>query len=249
MDIFKSWLVERPIAHRGFFDNVNGIPENSLLAFERSIKYNYPIELDVHVTDDGTVVVFHDYELSRMTGKDGYTVHLKAQDLSSFKLLGTDTHIPTLSETLDFIDGRVPILIEIKTATTTKTGKNEAIILEVLKNYKGEFAIQSFNPFTLEWFANNAPEITRGLLSSYWPKSNPERPKSATVRWALRNMIFAKRAKPNFISHDVISLPNRHTKKWKHIPLISWVISNQDEYIQALQVSDNAIFQDFEPQI
>ena len=249
MDIFKSWLVERPIAHRGFFDNNNGIPENSLKAFENSIQHNHPIELDVHVTDDGTVVVFHDYELSRMTGKDGYTIHLKAQDLKSYKLLGTEEHIPTLEEALNHINGRVPVLVEIKTATTTKTGKNEAIILEVLKKYQGELAIQSFNPFTLEWFANHAPEICRGLLSSYWPKDDPERPKSAAVRWALRNMIFAKRAKPNFVAHDIGQLPNRRVAKWKHIPLLSWLITNQDQYIEALKVSDNVIFQDFEPSI
>jgi len=249
MDIFKSWLVERPISHRGFFDNDNGIPENSLKAFENSVKYNYPIELDVQVTDDDTVVVFHDNELSRATGRDGYTTHLKVQDLHTYKLFGTEEHIPTLSEALEFIDGRVPVLIEIKTGTTTKINQHAAKILDILKTYKGELAIQSFNPFVLEWFANHAPEICRGLLSSYWPKSNPERPKSTVVRWALRNMIFAKRAKPNFIAHDIGQLPNRHVKKWKHIPLLSWTITNQDQYIEALQVSDNAIFQDFEPKI
>ncbi len=250
MDIFKSWLVEgSPIAHRGFFDNKNGIPENSLKAFENAVKHNYAIELDVQVISDNTVVVFHDFELARMTGQDGYITKLTKEELKNYKLLDTDEHIPTLQEVFDLVNGSVPILVEIKTATTTKVGKQEAYILEVLKNYNGPFAIQSFNPFTLEWFSKNAPEIWRGLLSSYWPKDNPERPQSTMVRWALRNMIFAKRAKPNFINHDLKQLPNRHTKKWKHIPLLSWVAYNQEDYIKALQVSDNVVFQDFEPKV
>jgi len=249
MDIFKSWLVMgSPIAHRGFFNNKT-IPENSLASFANAIKHNYSVELDVYVISDGTVVVFHDYELQRMTGKDGYITNLTKDELKNYHLLGTQETIPTLQEVFDLVNGQVPMLIEIKTSTTTKVGKEEAIILKKLREYKGDFAIQSFNPFTVEWFSKNAPDIWRGLLSSYWPKDTPQRPQSPMVRFALRNMIFARRAKPNFINHDLRQLPNRHTNRWKKIPLLSWVSYNQEDYIKSLKVSDNTVFQNFEPKI
>ena len=115
MDIFKSWVVERCIAHRGLHNN--NFPENSLGAFENAIKNSYPIELDVHLIADGTLAVFHDDTLARVCGKDGYVKNLTKSELKNYKLLGTEYCIPTLDEVLNLVNGQVPLLIEIKNTT------------------------------------------------------------------------------------------------------------------------------------
>lgn len=249
MDIFKSWLVEKFIAHRGFFDNEKGIPENSLIAFEKAIENGYAIELDVHVISDDTVVVFHDNSLGRMTGQDGYLKQLTLNDLPKYKLLNTEYTIPTLKQVLELVNGKTPILIEIKTENV-KVGYDESKIYEILKNYKGEFAVQSFNPFTIEWFKNNAPEITRGILSSKFKKS-PENPKSWIKRYVLRHMLFNKRANPHFIAYNVLDMPSSilRCKKCKELPILGWTVKSQTQYLEVVKYVDNIIFQDFKPQI
>ncbi|MBQ7977594.1 MAG: glycerophosphodiester phosphodiesterase [Clostridia bacterium] len=249
MDIYQSWLVEKFIAHRGFFDNENQIPENSLLAFEKAIENGYAIELDVHVIADGTVVVFHDNILGRMTGQDGYIGQLTKDDLSKYHLLDTEQTIPTLQQVFDLVDGKTPILIEIK-SENLKVGADETKIYELLKEYKGEFAVQSFNPFTIEWFKNNAPEITRGLLSSKF-KKDENNPKSWVKRYALRHMTFNKRSKPQFIAYNVLDLPANILKgrKFKGLPILGWTVKSQSQYMEVVKYVDNIIFQDFKPSI
>ncbi len=248
MEIFKSWLVEKFIAHRGFFNNED-FPENSLGAFEQAIEKGYAIELDVHVISDGTVVVFHDSQLGRMTGKDGYVKNLKHTDLKNYKLLDTEYTIPTLDEVLALVDNRTPILVEIK-SENIKVGVDEAKIYEILKKYNGQFAVQSFNPFSIEWFKNNAPEITRGILSAKFTKNMENRPKSFIKRLALRNMWFNKRAKPQFIAYNVEDLPNIFIKnKCKGLPVLGWTVKSQTQYLEIIKYVDNIIFQDFEPKI
>lgn len=100
MDLFKTWLVETPIAHRGLHDK--NIPENSLGAFAKAIEKGFAIELDVQLLADNTVVVFHDDSLARMTGNDGYIKYLNKEDLKALKLKGTKESIPTLKEVLDW---------------------------------------------------------------------------------------------------------------------------------------------------
>lgn len=251
MNIFDSWLVNQHIAHRGFF-NYTDAPENSLKAFQRAIDKNFAIELDVHLLSDGTVAVFHDSELSRVTGKDGYIENLTAKDLKNCFLQGSNQTIPTLKEVFDLVKGKVPIMIEIK-STSSAVGKLEEALLNVMKEYKGDVAVQSFNPFSIEWFSKNAPQYWRGILSSYFAKDTPGRPKSALVRGLLKRLTFFKRAKPHFINYDLRHLPNRYVnkiiKKHSDIPLLGWVVYNQEQYLTAVQLVDNVVFQDFEPKI
>ncbi|MBQ7603246.1 MAG: glycerophosphodiester phosphodiesterase [Clostridia bacterium] len=251
MDIFKSWIVEQPIAHRGFF-NYADAPENTLAAFERAIEHNYAIELDVQIIADGTPVVFHDNELSRLTGKDGYVQNLKMEDLPKYTIGSSKQTIPTLKQVLELVNGRTPILLEVKNGSF-KPQEDCAKIYEAIKDYKGEIAIQSFNPYALEWFANNAPKYPRGLLSSMWRKKNrdvePDIPSSAIVRFATRRLLLFKKAKPDFLNYEIRDLPNRFVRRHKNIPLLSWVAYNQAEYTDGMTKADNIVFQDFEPKM
>lgn len=242
MEIFKSWLVERCIAHRGL--HTETLPENSIGAFENAIKNGYPIELDVHIISDGTIVVFHDETLSRITNKDGYVKNLTKNELKDYYLNNTKYTIPTFDEVLEVVKGQVPILIEIK--NTGKVGDFESRLVKTLNSYNGEYAIQSFNPFVLEWFKKNAPNILRGQLSSFFKGE-----KLAFVKkFALKRLFFNKKiACPNFISYDAKNLPNRFVKKYKNLPLLAWTVRSQDEYLKIVKYCDNVIFENFEPKI
>lgn len=242
MEIFNSWLVKDYIAHRGLHNDV--YPENSLGAFENAIRQGYAIELDVQQIADGTVVVFHDYSLSRMTGKDGYTKNLISPELQSYTLSNTEYCIPTLQQVLDLVDGQVPLLIEIK--NESKVGALEKATYDILKNYTGDYAIQSFNPYSLEWFKVNAPNIWRGQLSSYFKGENL----SFVKRFALKRMLLNKKVScPDFISYNVENLPNRFVNKYKKLPLLAWAIRSQTEYMKAVKYCDNIIFEGFAPKI
>lgn len=241
MDIFKSWLVERCIAHRGLHNDQ--LPENSLGAFNNAIINGYPIELDVHMISDGTLVVFHDDTLSRMTGKDGYLKNLNKDDLKEYFLAQSKYTIPTLEEVLSLVDGKVPLLIEIK--NNSKVGALETKLLETLKKYNGDYAIESFNPYVLEWFKNNAPEILRGQLAGFFKGEKL----SSIKKFALKRMLLNKIAMPNFISYEATSLPNRFVRKYKTLPLIAWTVRSQEEYLKVVKYCDNVIFENFEPKI
>lgn len=244
MDLFKTWLVERYIAHRGLHNET--FPENSLGAFENAIKNGYPIELDVHLLSDGNVVVFHDDTLSRMTGKDGYIKSLTVNDLKNYNLNNTQYTIPTFKEVLDLVNGKVPILIEIK--NKGKVGELESAVLKLLKEYNGEYAVQSFNPFVVEWFYKNAPEIPRGQLSGYF-KDEEGKSLGFIKRFALKRIMLHKKSKPQFIAYEAQTVPNRFVKKFKKLPLLVWTVTSQEEYMRLVKYVDNIIFQNFEPKI
>ena len=241
-NIFNSWLAEQPIAHKGLHDKTH--PENSLSAFERAINAGYPIELDIQMIADGTIVVFHDNSLSRLTDNDGYLRFLNKSDLDLLTLSGSKEKIPTFEEALNFIAGRVPVLIEIK--NQGKVGDMEKKIIEILSNYKGEFAVQSFNPFVLEYFYKHAPSIPRGQIAGFL--SHMKLPYFR--RYAMKRMLGNKKiSHPDFIAYEAKHLPNRFVKKYKDLPLIAWTVKSQSEYLKVVKYCDNVIFEGFEPTI
>lgn len=242
MDIFNSWLVETPIAHRGLHNKE--CPENSLPAFQNAIDAGYPIEIDVQIIADGTVIVFHDESLSRLTDNDGYIKFLNKSDLEILRLKDSKEKIPTFEEVLKFVNGRTPILIEIK--NSNKVGELEKKVIEILKDYKGEFAIQSFNPYVLEYFYKHAPNILRGQLAGYFKKEKL----SFFKKYALKRMLLNKKiSHPDFISYEAKKIPNRFIRKYKKLPLLAWTVRSQTEYLKVVKYCDNVIFEDFEPKI
>jgi len=231
----------RPIAHRGFHRG-REVPENSLLAFERAIARQHPIELDIQLLVDGDLAVFHDKSLTRLTGKPGTIADQTVHTLKQFCLYNTEQTIPSLDEVLAFINGRVPVLIEIK--NEGRVGQLEASLLKTLTIYRGEFAVQSFNPLSLRWFKRHAPEIVRGQLSSDF--------NGAPVPWhfslAHSNLLFNWASQPHFIAYDLRALPKLSTTLAKcafNIPLITWTVRNPTDQAKALTCADNYIFDAF----
>ncbi|TVQ12578.1 MAG: glycerophosphodiester phosphodiesterase [Leptolyngbya sp. DLM2.Bin27] len=225
-----DWITTRPIAHRGLHQGT-AVPENSLAAFGAAIANHHPIELDVQLMSDGHLAVFHDRDLKRLTGQKGRIAYQTLGSLKQFRLYHSDQTIPSLAEVLAYIDGRVPVLIEIK--NEKKVGPPEQALVKTLVGYGGEFAVQSFNPRSLQWFKRYAPEIVRGQLAS-----KPQ-------QFLRSNLLLTWASTPHFISYNVKALPNLPTtlaRQRFNLPLLAWTVRSQADCDRAIQYADNYIF-------
>lgn len=238
MDISQSWLVKTKIAHRGLHNDK--FPENSVGAFLNAADCGFAAELDVRGLDDGAPAVFHDEGLSRMSGTDGYISNLDSAALRGLRLLKTDEKIPLLSEVLEAVKGRTPLLIEIK--NPNKIGPLEQTVIDALAGYAGEFAVQSFNPYSLEYFKNNAPGILRGQLSSFFKNSDM----SWVRRYTLKRMLLNKYSRPDFIAYEYSCLPNRWVYR-EELPVLAWTVRCNADYEAVKDYCDNIIFEGFTP--
>lgn len=188
-------------AHRGLWNKQ--IPENSLAAFAFAKSKGYGIELDVQLSRDGKVMVFHDETLERMCGVEGKISDFTAEELKSLSLLGTEHTIPQLSEVLELIAGRVSILIEIKGGNGKDYDTELCLALaEMLDGYGGAFSVQSFNPMVLAWFRKFRPRFARGQLvtngKNYKNELKGKHPK--LTAFALSHMLTNVISRPDFIS-------------------------------------------------
>ncbi len=184
----------KAVAHRGLHDIGQGVPENSLAAFERACEAGLMIENDVHLTLDGHVAVFHDDTLDRMCGVPGKPEEKTMEELKTLRLAGTGETIPTLEECLETVKGRVPILIEFKLCGSNANALCEAAE-KILKDYKGDYVIQSFYPGVLMWYKKNRPERMRGQLSTVIKGEG-------IAKRLLGTLISNVVTRPDFISYD-----------------------------------------------
>ena len=161
-------LLTRPIAHRALHDIGDGRPENSRAAVRAPVAADYPIEIDIQSSSDGQAMVFHDYRLERLTSGNGRVDEHTAEELARIPLRGGDEGVPTLTEILDIVAGQVPILIEIKDqdgALGDRVGPLEQAVALALKDYTGDVAVMSFNPFAVACMRDLTPGIPRGLTT------------------------------------------------------------------------------------
>ena len=192
------------IAHRGYFDNENGIPENSLPAFEAAIEKGFAIELDIQLSSDGVAMVFHDADLDRVCGVEGKIWEYTAAELKQMKLFESDETIPTFEETLALIGGRVPLLVEYKMdrVDTAVCAEGQAL----LDSYEGEYMMQCFDPRALLWYKKNAPQVARGQLAEeFWDK---EEYNGKPLYLVLTYMVENVATRPDFISYKAIHKDN-----------------------------------------
>lgn len=237
----RQLLKGRYIAHRGLHNLSDGTPENSLAAFRTALEYGYAIEIDIHLTADNEVVVFHDDDLQRMCGVPGRPENMTLAELKALRLGGTDEQIPTLQECLDTVNGRVPLLIEFKCMTATCKALCSTAD-EILSVYDGAYCIQSFYPPVLLWYRRHRREICRGQLASAFPKE-------ALYKQLLGCMVFNFLARPDFVSYDhryVGHLCRRLCSLLGAYP-VGWTFEDQTALDDCRQAFGAYIFEGFLP--
>jgi glycerophosphoryl diester phosphodiesterase len=225
------------IAHRGLHNEK--IAENSLSAFNEAIKNNYAFELDVHIIKDGSIIVFHDENLKRMCNEDKSIYDLTLKELKTYNLLNTTEKIPTLKEVLNQTNGKVPILIEIK------DNKHKNIVqktLEIIKDYNGEIAFQSFNPLYLRKIKKLAPKFKTCLLWSKLDANDTPKNLKKITKFILYKLLLFKFCKATFISAKLEDLNKTAIKKAKG-NLIVWCITSNNQLAKAKEISKNFIFE------
>lgn len=196
----KAPFYGKNIAHRGLYQKDQSIPENSLPAFARAVEAGYGMELDVQLSRDGKVVVFHDDTLDRVCGLPKRVDELDYEDLLNLRLCGTGEKIPLFDEVLATVAGKTPIIVELKTGR-----RNEELCqktLAALRAYAGETCVESFDPTIVAWFRKHAPGIYRGQLAQP-PKHYRKHGKSAFVSFLLGTTALNVIARPNFIAYRI----------------------------------------------
>lgn len=233
-------------AHRGLYGG--DIPENSLLAFKRAKEKGYGAEFDVHLTADGDLAIIHDYSLLRTAGEAVKVEELTVEQLGQYRLEKTEEKIPLFREVLEVFDGELPLIIEIK-ATAKNTDKLCETVMEQLKDYKGKYCIESFDPRIVYWFKKNRPEVIRGQLSENYFK-NEKSELNFFIKF-LMSMLFT-----NFLTHpDFVAYRYDHqnhisyrlcNKLWG-IKGVSWTVTEREELKKSEQKGNLIIFEDFMP--
>lgn len=238
-----------PIAHRAYHDLSAGRPENSRAAVRAAVVAGYGIEIDLQLSSDGVPMVFHDYDLARLTGISGPLAMHNAVALGAMGLLHGDEGIPTLAEILHIVEGRVPLLIEIKDqdgALGPNIGSLEAATAEVLANYAGPVAVMSFNPHSVAAMAHLGPGVPRGLTTSAFDPADWA-PVPAAVRERLRGIPDYDRCGACFISHDALDLsrPRVSELRAQGAAVLCWTIRSPRAEAQARAIAQNVTFEGY----
>ena len=234
------------IAHRGFFNNVD-IPENSLSAFKKAVENNYGIELDVQMTKDGKLVVFHDESLKRICGIDKKLTDCNLDELLNYNLLNTNKKIPLLKDVLDVLNKDTPLIVEIKPeGECIKTCEK---VIELLKTYDRNYTMESFNPLVVGYLRKYHKEIIRGQLAYNMLKDKEE--KSNVLRkfnctYLLENFL----TRPDYIAYDINNMNNlsfRIISKLYKGECVAWTIKSKEQLKESRKYYQQFIFDSFTP--
>jgi glycerophosphoryl diester phosphodiesterase len=228
-----GWLGTVTYAHRGLHGG-GGI-ENSPSAFAAAIAAGLGIECDVQRSADGQAMVFHDWELDRLTADTGPVRARSARKLAALTLLGSSDHILSLAELLELVGGRVPLLIEIKSRQDVRFGALCLAVRNALERYQGPVAVMSFDPRVVRWFAVMAPRYVRGLVVSEEGEGG--------ARGAWRRHAALWHAQPEFLAYDVRDLPSGFaaSQRLRGLPVLTWTVRTAELRRRAAEHADAAI--------
>lgn len=242
LEAFSGW----GYAHRGLHGD--GVPENSMEAFRRAREAGYGIELDVHLLSDGNLAVIHDSLLMRTTGAAGRVEDLTITELDKYFLEDTMQTIPAFSEVLRTVDGRVPLIVELKTVDNNYAVLCEAVC-QLLDGYNGLYCLESFDPRCIYWLKKNRPDLIRGQLSQDFLKK-----KTVTNPWIIRFAVTFQvlnfLTKPHFVAYKFKD--RKHISNWLverlwKVKSVSWTLKNKADYDTAVAEGRLPIFEGFKP--
>lgn len=240
-----SALLGRYYAHRGLHDNASDAPENSMAAFQKAVAAGYGMEMDVQLTKDRIPVVFHDETLARVCGVAGNVRDYTYEELRQFPLFGTAERIPLFSDFLALVDGRAPLIIEIKIHEDVDAVCSA--IDALLRDYKGHYCVESFHPMAMRWYKHHRPEVLRGQLSTNHSKPGKQ---ENLGQWTAHYLLTNCLCRPDFIAYD-----HRHKHNLSRLvckalfrPLnVTWTVKSQVELDACRNDFDLFIFEGFIP--
>ncbi len=233
-------------AHRGLHGE--GVPENSMAAFQAALAAGYGIELDIHLTWDGDLAVIHDTALKRMTGRDVRITDLTAAELGDYRLAGTEQTIPTFHQVLDLFAGKAPMIIELKSDGNARQLVDTAVA--AMAGYRGVWCMESFDPACVYYLKKNYPQVIRGQLSyNFFSDGSPLNP---VVKFLLTHNLLNFLTQPDFVAYDFHQRRATPTtpiwqKLWK-LQGVAWTLRTQEEYDRAVQEGWLPIFEGFVPE-
>jgi glycerophosphoryl diester phosphodiesterase len=241
----------RPIAHRGWHDKARGRVENTAPAFRVAIEKGYGIECDLQGADDGTPMVFHDLQLDRLVDASGPIAAYSARSLARFRYKGQDERILTFAQLLDLVDGRVPLLVEVKRERALRAGFLESIARQAA-GYRGPVALMSFDRPTVAALGELAPAVPRGcvvgsrqLIASLWAGRSRKRASPAASR------LFA--SAPEGIAFYAVQINlvavarTWMSRRAQDLPLFTWTVRTPRQRARAARWADAPIFEGYEP--
>lgn len=224
----RTPFIGKHYAHRGLFDNNSDAPENSLASFQKAVDAGYGIELDVQLSKDNKLVVFHDATLKRMCGVEGKVWEYTLDELKKLRLANSNEQIPTFEEFLSVVKGKVPFILEYK------LDRAQTVVCQlankVLNDYKGSYCIESFHPLALLWYRFNRPDVLRGQLCEEFFRSKNY--KGNPFFMILSYMPFNFLTRPDFVAynhHHAHNLSRRICKALGGLS-IAYTIKNTNEY-------------------
>jgi len=241
----------KPIAHRGLHTSATGLIENSAAAFEAAIAKGYGIEADVRPSACSTAMIFHDDTLERLIEGQGAVRAHDAATLKSFKYRGDPSPMIDFAEMLELVDGREPVLAEIKSDWEAPDVAFLEAIAKLASGYRGPIALMSYDPTVITVLKELVPQIPRGLVSGlfegldHWHgRLGPER------AYRLSHLLESQDAAPDFYAYHVGSLPTpvtRFVREVMGLPLFAWTVRTPEEREVAARWADAPIFEDYEP--
>lgn len=233
-------------AHRGLHDNATDAPENSMAAFKKAVEAGYGIELDVQLTKDEIPVIFHDETLKRICNAEGNVRDYTYEELQQFTLCDSEEKIPLFQGFLDMVDGRVPLIVEIK--IHEKAGKVCAKVDEILSKYEGPYCMESFHPLAVRWYKKHRSQVIRGQLSSNF---KAELKKEAFSHFLVHHLLLNFLARPDFIAYNhqyKQVLSRRICQHFYKALSVAWTIRSQEELDAARDSFSLFIFEKFIPE-
>lgn len=231
-------------AHRGLHGN--GLTENTLGAFEAACANGFGIELDVQLSKDGVVVVFHDDDLKRMANDERRVDQVDYAGLRAPELVGGG-YISTFEEVLRLVNGRVPLLVELKNGK--RNGELCRKTADLLKAYHGQYIVESFSPLIVQWWKKHEPQVIRGQLVgakvAYLATMGP------SIAFLLSRLLLNFLARPDFVAYDVnaekFSAPKVQRALF-HTPLAAWTVRDAETCRACLDRGEMPIFEGFIPE-
>jgi len=243
-----DWLTARPVAHRGLHDGV-GVIENTISAFRAAIESGDAIETDIQLTADGEAMVHHDFALGRLTLGSRLLAAMTAAGLKEVPFKATADRMMTLGELCDFVAGRTPLVIELKSRFDGDL-RLATRAAQVLKDYPGPAALMSFDPAPIEALRRIAPGLPRGIVAERHYKDSEWYELSASQKRSLAFLLHAHRTRPHFVAYHVKDLPSPAPWIARNIfglPLLTWTVRSEQDREHAKRFADQMIFEGFRP--